>query len=260
MSLNHVRRGGGEPLLLIHGIGGEWQAWEPVMDRLAAEREVIAIDAPGFGGSAPLADGRAPSVPALAEAVAQWVRREVGSEPIDVAGHSMGGWIALELAKLGVARRVVAVAPAGFWNRWEGEYGRATLRLTAWASRNHKPLLERGFRRPRTRAALGRGQFGHPERVSATAIKGLNDSLVASAAYDETLAAMNSDRFAGGERIAVPVTLVWGTKDQLLLPRQAKRAASEIPGAELVWVEGGGHFAHWDDPELVVRAILGSQS
>lgn len=257
MTLNHVRRGSGEPLLLIHGIGGEWRAWEPLMDRLAAEREVVAVDAPGFGASLPLPAGQRPNAPALAQAVAAFVRDEVTSEPLDVAGHSMGGWIGLELAKLGVARRVVPVAPAGFWTRWEAEYGRAVLRLTAWMSRNLTTLLERGFARPRTRAALVAGQFGHPERVSAAQVRGLNDAVVASTGFDATLAAMNSERFAGGHEIGVPVTVVWGTHDALLLPRQAKRAAREIPGAELVWIEGGGHFAHWDDPETVSRLVLG---
>jgi pimeloyl-ACP methyl ester carboxylesterase len=256
VTLNHVRRGEGEPLLLIHGIGGEWRAWEPLLDRLAAEREVIAIDVPGFGRSAPLGDGRRPTPPALAEAVAQWLRREVGSEPIDVAGHSMGGWISLELAKLGMARRVVAIAPAGFFNRVEAEWGRAVLTWVVWWSRHNRAFLRELIARPRGRALPGRGQFRDPAGVSPAAMMGVVDALAASTAYDETRDAMQGGRFSGGDEVRAPVTLVWGTRDGLLLPRQAKRAASEIPGAALVWVEGGGHFAHWDDPELVVRAIL----
>jgi pimeloyl-ACP methyl ester carboxylesterase len=256
VTLNHLRRGQGERLLLIHGIGGEWRTWDPLLDMLAAERDVIAIDVPGFGGSPPLPAGRRPNVPALAGAVADFVREEVTAEPVDVAGHSMGGWIGLELAKLGVARRVTAVAPAGFWTRGEAEYGRAVLRLTVWLSRNHAPLLDRGLARPRVRAALVAGQFGHPGRVPAAPVRRMREVLVASTGYDDTLAAMNDERFSGGPEIGVPVTIVWGTRDTLLLPRQAPRAAREIPGAELVWVEGGGHFAHWDDPQLVARTVL----
>ena len=47
--LNHVRRGHGDPLILLHSLGGSLVQWSPVMDRLAAEREVIAVDMPGFG-------------------------------------------------------------------------------------------------------------------------------------------------------------------------------------------------------------------
>jgi pimeloyl-ACP methyl ester carboxylesterase len=256
VTLNHVRRGNGEPLLLIHGIGGEWRTWDPLIDRLAAERDVVAIDVPGFGGSPPLATGLRPTVPALAGAVGEFVREHIGDEPVDVAGHSMGGWIALELAKLGLVRRAVPIAPSGFWTRGEAEFGRVSLRLVAWLGRNHTPLLERGFARPRSRAALIAGQFGHPNRVPSHAVRRMNQALVGAAGYDGTLAAMYSDRFAGGGEVRVPVTIVWGTRDRLLLPRQALRAAREIPGAELVWIEEGGHFAHWDDPETVARIVL----
>jgi pimeloyl-ACP methyl ester carboxylesterase len=256
VTLNHVRRGGGEPLLLIHGIGGDWRTWEPLLDRLAAERDVIAIDVPGFGGSPPLAAGLRPSTPALAAAVGEFVREHIGDEPVDVAGHSMGGWIALELAKLGRVRRAVPIAPAGFWTRGEAKFGGATLRLIAGLGRNHTPLLERGFARPRSRAALIAGQFGHPDRVPAHAVRRMNQTLVGATGYDDTLAAMNSDRFSGGGEVRIPVTIVWGTRDRLLLPRQAPRAAREIPGSELVWIEGGGHFAHWDDPETVAGIVL----
>ena len=51
MRLSHHRRGSGDPLLLIHGIGSQWQVWEPVLDQVAGEREVVAIDLPGFGAS-----------------------------------------------------------------------------------------------------------------------------------------------------------------------------------------------------------------
>ncbi|MFN2534598.1 MAG: alpha/beta fold hydrolase [Pseudonocardiaceae bacterium] len=49
MTLNHVRRGSGSPLLLVHGLGGGWRSWNPIIDGLAERREVIAVDLPGFG-------------------------------------------------------------------------------------------------------------------------------------------------------------------------------------------------------------------
>lgn len=51
MTLSYARVGAGEPLLLLHGIGHHRQAWDPVIDILATEREVIAVDLPGFGVS-----------------------------------------------------------------------------------------------------------------------------------------------------------------------------------------------------------------
>lgn len=52
--MRYVRRGAGKPLLLIHGLGGSWHEWQPVLGRLAAEREVIIPDLPGFGETPPL--------------------------------------------------------------------------------------------------------------------------------------------------------------------------------------------------------------
>lgn len=70
--LNAVRRGRGEPLVLLHGIGSHWQMWSPVLDRLARERDVLALDLPEFGRSAAL--GGAPTIAALADAVDAFAR------------------------------------------------------------------------------------------------------------------------------------------------------------------------------------------
>ncbi len=47
MTLNHVRRGSGSPLLLVHGLGAGWRSWTPLIEELAEHREVIAVDLPG---------------------------------------------------------------------------------------------------------------------------------------------------------------------------------------------------------------------
>ncbi len=51
LSINYHREGEGPPLVLLHGVGHHWQAWEPVIERLAGEFDVIACDSPGFGRS-----------------------------------------------------------------------------------------------------------------------------------------------------------------------------------------------------------------
>ena len=256
MRLDHVRRGSGRPLLLVHGIGGSWLTWEPLLDRLAAERDAIAVDLPGFGGSDPLPRGVVPTPAALAEAVAEFARETLGPDPVDVAGHSLGGWIALELAKLGVAARATAVAPAGFWEGWETGFARGQLRLTAWLVRGHR--LDAIVGRRRLRPVVAGTQFGDAAGVPAALMRRQFDALRAATRYDETLEAMTARRFEGGERIAVPVSILWGTRDGLLLPPQAPRARDAVPGAELTMLRGAAHFAHWDRPEPAVRALLGS--
>src|SRR5215213_2318896 len=124
MSLAHVRRGSGPPLVLIHGIGSQWQMWQPVLDRLARERDVIAVDLPGFGDSPPLPG--TPSVEALAGAVAELLG-ELGIERPHAAGNSLGGGVALELGRRGDARSVCVLSPAGFGTMREGRWTRRVL-------------------------------------------------------------------------------------------------------------------------------------
>ena len=114
--LHHVRQGRGEPLLLIHPLGSELVVWEPVLELLAAERDVIAVDMPGFGASPPLPKGQAYSPQGLAAALAGFLDA-LGIERAHLAGNSLGGWVALELAGLGRALSVTGLSPAGFWSR-----------------------------------------------------------------------------------------------------------------------------------------------
>ncbi|HKB31549.1 MAG TPA: alpha/beta fold hydrolase [Streptosporangiaceae bacterium] len=123
-ALNYERRGSGPPLVLLHGIGHRWQAWEPVLDRLAAEHDVIAVDLPGFGGSPPLsgASGIADIAAALTAFFGQ-----LGLDQPHVAGNSLGGALALGLTAGGHVSSATALSPAGFWVRWELRWGLGVL-------------------------------------------------------------------------------------------------------------------------------------
>jgi len=154
MSLAHRRAGRGEPLLLVHGTGSQWQMWAPVLDRLARERDVVAVDLPGFGDSPPLADGRAPTPAALAEVVAGWARHTLGWESAHVAGNSLGGGIALELTRSGFARSACGLSPIGFWTAAEVAYARRSLALSRAVSLRLAPHAERAFGSPAGRVAL----------------------------------------------------------------------------------------------------------
>ncbi|MFD1730482.1 alpha/beta fold hydrolase [Deinococcus malanensis] len=102
MHFNVVRRGQGKPLLLIHGLGSSWRSWEPVLDVLSAQREVIALDLPGFGHTPPL-PGKA-TFQRLADAVTDFLHQEnlIG---VDAVGSSMGARLVLELARRGCWER-----------------------------------------------------------------------------------------------------------------------------------------------------------
>ena len=83
MTLNHVRRGSGRPLLLVHGLGAGWRSWLPILDELAERREVIAVDLPGFGDTPPLT-GEV-SIATLTDSVAEFIR-EQGLDGVSTVG------------------------------------------------------------------------------------------------------------------------------------------------------------------------------
>jgi pimeloyl-ACP methyl ester carboxylesterase len=102
MELAYDRTGTGEPLVLLHGLGHRRQGWAPVIDRLAAERDVIVVDLPGHGDSPPLPSGKAPDYDELVAEVEKFLRG-LGLERPHVAGNSLGGLIAIDLGGRGYA-------------------------------------------------------------------------------------------------------------------------------------------------------------
>ena len=237
--------------MLIHPLGAELVVWEPVLDRLAAEREVIAIDMPGFGRSPALSNGSLPTPQVLARSVDSFLG-ELGLGRVHVAGNSLGGWVALELAKLGRARSVTGLSPAGFWGRPLGPRPGLQTRTVGRLLLPVMPLLVRS-RRGR-RLVLG-GTVAHPERVPPGAALRLVRAYVSSPGFEGANTAMRSAVFSGMDGISAPVTLAWAEHDRLV--REPRIAVS---GARSVRLIGCGHIPTWDDPEQVARVLLEGSS
>ena len=255
MTLAHDRGGSGEPLVLIHGFGSFGGVWEPVRPALEAEREVLAIDLPGFGDSPPGTDHPTPA--RLAEAVARFIE-EAGLERPHVAGFSMGGWITLELSKMGLARSACAICPAGFWNRRERAFCKGSLKNTRAQLALLRPVLPRLFESPALRRGMNRQFLEHGDRLTAAQMVETADRFARAGGFDATLEALHEGHFTGAAEVAPPATVAWGDKDKLLLPRQAERARRAIPQARHVWLAGCGHVPMVDDPVATARVILSS--
>lgn len=251
----YERKGAGEPLLLLHGIGHHLQAWHPVTQVLAADHDVIAIDLPGFGTSGPLPAGvpydLATITPALGALCAA-----LGVERPHVAGNSLGGLLALDMGRTGLARSVTALSPAGFWSEPERRYAFTALRaMRAGARALPRPALDRLSRSGPGRAALTGTIYARPAHRAPEAVVAETLALREATGFEETLAAGGSVRFTA-DVPGIPVTIAWGTRDRLLLRRQGVRAKHTVPGARLVRLPGCGHVPMNDDPALVARVIL----
>ncbi|WP_037604918.1 alpha/beta fold hydrolase [Streptacidiphilus rugosus] len=255
VTVRYERRGSGTPLLLLHGIGHHWQAWEPVLPALAEEHEVFAVDLPGFGTSAPLPPGTpydldtvVPSLGLLCDAL--------GVERPHVAGNSLGGLLALEMGRRGLARSVTALSPAGFWNRPEQVYAFAVLLYMRFGSRTlPESVVRRLAANPSTRGLLVGSIYARPKLRSPEDAVAETRALRDARGFSATLRAGLDVNFTA-EVTDVPVTVGWGSRDRLLLPKQADRAERRLPKAKVVRLPGCGHVPMNDDPELVARTIL----
>ncbi|MFF2924186.1 alpha/beta fold hydrolase [Streptomyces celluloflavus] len=251
----YERKGSGEPIVLLHGIGHHLQAWRPVCDILAASHEVIALDLPGFGASPALPDGLAydlPSViPLLVAAFA-----ELGVDRPHVVGNSLGGLLALELGSARAVRSVTALSPAGFWTPAERRYAFGVLRgMRAGAHALPRPVVRTLARSTVGRASLTGTIYAHPGRRSADAVVAETRAMREAPGFVPTLAAGRGVRFTA-DVPDVPVTIGWGSRDRVLPRRQGVRAKQAIPGARLVRLPGCGHVPMNDDPALVARVVL----
>jgi pimeloyl-ACP methyl ester carboxylesterase len=255
MELNHFRGGQGEPLVLIHGIGSRWQMWEPVIDHLRTHRDVIALDLPGFGASPMPPPGTPAGLDSLVSLVTGFLD-ELGVERPHCAGNSLGGLIVLEMARRGLVRSANALSPAGFANRPEMLAARASLWLMVRASRWMAPRAEAITARPRARALVFGQVVAHPTRITPADGAASIRALAGAPWFDATLPSIRAFQFEGSEPPSVPVTISWGEKDRLLVPRQATRAQRAIPGVRMVTLRDCGHVPTYDDPAQVTRVLL----
>jgi pimeloyl-ACP methyl ester carboxylesterase len=238
--------------VLLHSLGGSLRTWDPVIDLLTPDRDVIAVDLPGFGGSRPLSADIVPTPAALARAVGDLLG-SLGVVAPHVAGNSLGAWVALELARQGGAASVTAIAPAGFWRGPLTPHGRVDAQSL---SRVFKPLLAVALHARAVRRAVLASTVARPERLSyAQAMR-----FVADYAGARGSPAVNRARRASqleyADEIDVPVTVAWCEHDRLVAPRT-------VPGLTVtreLTLAGCGHVPMTDDPEAVARVLLDGSS
>jgi pimeloyl-ACP methyl ester carboxylesterase len=254
------RAGSGEPLVLLHGFTGTWRHWRPVLGELVARYEVIAPTLAGHDGGPPFEV----SGPLTFQSSADHLERhldELGVGSAHLVGNSMGGALALELAKRGRAKTVVALAPAGGWTEGDGEAQRLghffarQLRLTRLSARYIDTLT----RRPASRRLMLRDVMRHGELVAPTDAVDLALSSLRCTVASQAIQAARADKglsLHDLDRITCPVLLASPQFDRILpAERHAPRFKREIPGVESRILPGCGHVPMWDDTRLVVQTI-----
>ncbi len=194
------------------------------------------------------------------EAMAVTVAGELsalGIERPHVVGHSLGGWVALELAALGRAASVVALAPAGLWR--EG----APIPLERDEALAHHvlaladPALPVLVRLPLVKWLGLRGSVARPDRVPDDRFLAAARALGQARGYAACDRAAVDHPFAGAAAIDVdvPVTVAFGDADQVLPPESSQERSLLPAHARWEVVPRCGHAMHWDQPEACLRLI-----
>lgn len=244
------------PLVLIHGATSSASVWGPVLPKLGTQRHVLTPTLAGHRGGPSLTAGPQGVVTRIVDQMCRQLD-EYRVDQAHLVGNSLGGWVALELARRKRARSVLALSPAGAWRsprdlrRLLGRFRGAS----ALARIKKAPdLLANG----RLRRVMLRAMAEHAERMTPEQILAAFEDLAGCAALADIL---NGARANGPiEPLSEPgcrVRILWSLHDRMLpFMRYGASMLQAVPGAEFAFLPGVGHVPMIDDPDLVAASIL----
>ena len=250
MRIAWERRGAGEPLLLIHGLGYARWGWEPVLPGLAERFDVILFDNRGIGGSdAP----PGPYTAAEMAADAVQVLDESGVERAHVVGTSLGGMVAQELALGWPARvdRLVLACTTPGGPRAHPMPG-VTVALLAEAATLEPAVALRRF----VENALAPETVAQrPELVDRIMTHRLATAQQPAAWAAQAAAGAAFDAFDRLGGLGAPTVVQHGSEDAVVDPRNADLLVQLLPNARLERFPGTGHLFFWEQPERFVESV-----
>lgn len=231
----------GEPVVFLHGIGGQPELFRPQLSAFGRAHRCVAWEMPGYGRTTLPA---ATCFASLAEALGRLMDRAAAPRA-HLVGHSMGGMVALEFAARSPGR-VLSLAISGSSAAFGGSTGAWQAEFIAKRTR---PLDE------------GKGMAG----IAPAVVDGLLGDAPAPEARSAAIAAMSAipepayraaldclvkfDRRDALAGLAMPVLLLAGGRDMVASPELMKKMQSKIPGAQYAEIAGAGHLANIEKPQ-----------
>jgi pimeloyl-ACP methyl ester carboxylesterase len=243
----------------LHGFTDTWRTWELVLPELERHHDVLAPTLPGHAGGAPL-DG-AVSAALLPDAVER-AMDEAGFETAHIAGNSLGGFVALQLAERGRAESVVALAPAGGWARGDGSYRETLAGFVTMEEQVARvaPHVDRFLASPAGRRLATQRTTVNFEHIPKDLLVHQMLGVVGCTGLRPMVEYASREGYhLDAERIDCPVRIVWGTEDRLLpWPSAAARYRDDwLPHADWVELDGVGHSPQLDVPLETAQLIVG---
>jgi pimeloyl-ACP methyl ester carboxylesterase len=239
-----------EAVVLVHGLGGQWQNWLENIPRLAQERRVLALDLPGHGLTPEPADGEI-SISGYGRTVDAFCDR-LGLGRVALVGNSMGGFVTAEVAIQFPERvsRLALVSAAGISSADALQqpillFGRVAAAIATNTAARHRKLAARPITRHSSLLLVAR----HPRLLKpdlayegffkGAGKPGFDDALRASLDYDFR------DRLPD---VKVPTLIVWGEKDSIIPVRDADEYERLIEDSRKVVMKDTGHIPMAERP------------
>lgn len=248
-----IRSGSGEPVVLLHGVTGSATIWHSVIPLLDPYYDTIALTTLGHRGGRPAAAGT--TVQDLVDDAERSLDELVIERP-HLVGNSLGGWMAIELARRGRAASVCAFSPAGCWDASAGQHltGAAKLRKAVALAQRTRWIMPLAARLGLVRRIALRDNAVHGSRVSREDLLEVVDDLLACTVREEMLT--TTEEVAPLDPLPCPVVLAWSERDRILpISTSGARARELMPQAHWQVVPGVGHVPMFDDPRQVAAVI-----
>ncbi|HZU76187.1 MAG TPA: alpha/beta hydrolase [Dehalococcoidia bacterium] len=239
-----IEEGSGAPLLYLHGVQGVQDA-EPFLTRLGRQRRVIAPRHPGFGestGSEHLQD--------IHDLIYYYLDflDATGLRDLPIAGHSLGGMIAAELAAVQPERfsHLVLIAPFGLWN--------PDHPVADFFSMTPRELAQATYHDPGSPAAQAAAQAPEEHEAYVNFMLDRAKSLATTAKYIWPIP--NKGLSKRLHRISVPTLLVWGASDRIVPPQYVDDFKAGIRNAKAEIIQHAGHLPQAEQPERLAEVVL----
>ena len=248
------------PLVLLHPFLVSGIVWQDVAPLLSSYHQVFTPTLLGHSGGPPV-QHRPATIWDVIDAAETYLDENCLQRP-HLAGNSLGGFVAIELARRGRASTVCALSPAGFWTN-----GRRSPALAPAARKVHKlaamsrlsgPVGPLVFKSAVARRLSLRflNSACHGDRVPADKLVELTRTIVACSVTKEVLST-DEEQVAPLDPLPCPITLAWSEKDSMFpVTTYGEVARERLPGATFEILPDVEHVPMFDDPELVARTIL----
>ena len=242
-------------IVLLHGAMASPRIWEPLLPMLTSRYRVHTPTLAGHLGGPPMPAGPGNVMDRIVDDMcAQLDSAGIGSAHL--VGNSLGGWIALELARRGRAESVLALSPAGGWAR-AVDLQRMLMIFRVGIVLRQGRALPRIAADPRSRRMLFRAMAEHADRLTEAQTTAIVEDMVGCDVLPELIGGAKHAGPLKKLSAGCPVRIVWGAKDRTLpFKRYGRPVVAAVGGAELEMLADVGHVPMIDDPEATAKVIL----